>query len=154
MRQGTVRTIAICLFRDGDRLLVAEGYDAAKGDTYYRPPGGTVEFGEFTRDTVTREIREELGLGVTDLRLLTVIENLFTCNGAQGHEIVFVYEGRFADPRAYQSPVLDAHEDDGKPYRAEWRSLDTFDATHRLVPDALREVLAADPVFPPKEMTL
>jgi len=141
MKPGTIRTIAICLFRDRDRLLVFEGHDSVKGDQYYRPLGGGVEFGEATQDAVAREIREELGLEVTDLVLERVLENRFVVDGRQGHEIVFVYSGRFVDEHVYETPVLEGREDDGTPFRVEWRSLSAFDATHRLVPEELWEVV-------------
>ena len=56
-----IRTIAICLFSHNGGILVAEGIDAVKGETFYRPLGGGIEFGEYGADTVAREIREEIG---------------------------------------------------------------------------------------------
>lgn len=46
MNPGVVRPVAICLIRKGDAILVLEGRDEVKGETFYRPLGGAVEFGE------------------------------------------------------------------------------------------------------------
>jgi len=40
-----IRPLAIYLFRDGDRILVGEGNDPVKRETFYRPLGGGIEFG-------------------------------------------------------------------------------------------------------------
>ncbi len=108
---------------------------------FYRPLGGGVEPGETTEKTIKREIREELSLEMTDLNLLGVVENIFTCEGEQGHEIVFVYDGRFVDKTVYDLPGLKVHEDNGEVLRAEWRSLDSFDENHRLVPEKIEKLL-------------
>ena len=52
MKLGKVRPLAICVFRRGDRILAAEGYDLVKGETFYRPLGGRIEFGEYSHETV------------------------------------------------------------------------------------------------------
>jgi hypothetical protein len=40
---GYIRVIAICVFRNGNRILVGDGYDPTKGEVFYRPPGGRIE---------------------------------------------------------------------------------------------------------------
>jgi ADP-ribose pyrophosphatase YjhB (NUDIX family) len=62
---------------------------------------GHVEFGEYAAETVRREIRQELGQEITDVRLLGVIENLFDSGGQAKHEVVFVLGAAFADDGAY-----------------------------------------------------
>ena len=139
-----IRVIAICIFRHDDHILVAEGFDTIANLPFYRPLGGTVEFGERTEDTVVREIDEELGEAVTDLRLITVLENLFVGEGAPAHEIVFVYDGQFVDRSVYDRPKLLGVEANGEPINAVWRRLDTFDAYYRLVPIGLADALTND----------
>lgn len=132
-----MRVIAICVLRHDNRLLVLEGFDSVKRSFYYRPLGGGVEFGETAREAVTREIREETGHEVTGLRLLGVLENLFECDGKPGHEIVFVFDGRFADEAMYGKESMTLTEDGGGTFHAMWRALDSFDEQHRLVPEGL-----------------
>jgi ADP-ribose pyrophosphatase YjhB (NUDIX family) len=141
MNSRTIRVIAICLFRRNERILVFEAFDKVKKDYYYRPLGGAVEFGETTRQALEREIKEELGQEIADVSLLGVLENVFVCDGAPGHEIVFVYDGRFANEAVYQRNDLTMTEDGATNEKVLWRRLDSFDANHRLVPEKLVELL-------------
>jgi 8-oxo-dGTP pyrophosphatase MutT (NUDIX family) len=85
-----IRPIAVCLFRNENRILVSEGFDTVKQYYYYRPLGGGIEYGESSREAIVREIQEELGARVENLQLLGVLENIFVYEGQLGHEIVFV----------------------------------------------------------------
>jgi|GEM_PF-6087287 NUDIX domain len=60
MNSGRIRALALALIWRGDELLLMEGDDPAKRQTFYRPLGGGVEFGERARDAVIREFAEEL----------------------------------------------------------------------------------------------
>lgn len=121
-----VKPLAVCVFHRGGRILVGEGRDAVKKETFYRPLGGTIEFSETGRETVTREIREEIGAEATDLRYLGAIENLFTYNGQPGHEIMLVYEGRLTDPSFYDRPFVLRLDDSEQASRAVWMPLEAF----------------------------
>jgi ADP-ribose pyrophosphatase YjhB (NUDIX family) len=136
-----IRVISICLFTRGREILVFQGYDTVKGSHYYRPLGGGVEPGEHAVDALRREIREELGQEITNIRQLEVLENIFTVDGRAGHEIAFVYHARFADPTVYTQETLTAHEDNGDTLDVYWRDIDSFSAEHRLVPPELFGVI-------------
>lgn len=138
-----IRPIAICVFRHHGRILVAEGFDPLKQQTFYRPLGGSIEFGELSRDTIVREMREELDAEATELRFLGALENAFTYNGEPGHEIVLVYDGRFSDTTIYERPVLYGREDSGAHFKAVWKPLaDWRDAAAPpLYPDGLLALL-------------
>jgi 8-oxo-dGTP pyrophosphatase MutT (NUDIX family) len=143
MKPGRVRAIAICVFRrsqDGC-ILVMQGYDPLKGETFFRPLGGTIEFGEYSWQTIERELREEVGAEVTGLRYLATIENVFVYNGQAGHEIVIVYEGRLADPALYEYNAIVGREDDGSPMQVVWQRLDSFTDAAPLYPSGLLELL-------------
>jgi NADH pyrophosphatase NudC (nudix superfamily) len=60
-----IRPIAICLFRNGNRILVSDDLDPETGRPYCRPLDGSVEFGELAVNALVREIREELGVEET-----------------------------------------------------------------------------------------
>ena len=108
---GRIRPIAICVFRRPDgALLLAPGYDKVKGQAFYRPLGGEIEFGELAVDAVRREIREELGCEIEEPRLLGVFENIFTYLGARGHELVWVFESRLIEPSLYEGDSVTARE--------------------------------------------
>jgi ADP-ribose pyrophosphatase YjhB (NUDIX family) len=92
-----VRAIALMVPRRGDDILVMVGHDATKGVTFYRPLGGGIDFGETAAAAVTRELQEELGTEVADLRYLGTLENIFEYEGQPGHEIVMLFDGRVLD---------------------------------------------------------
>jgi len=140
MDSATIRVIAICLFRRGGEILVTEGFDTANNRRYARPLGGGVELGETSEQAIVREIREELGAEVQDLKLLGVLENLFKLEGRQQHEVVFVYDGEFEDKSLYLSaeiPLLDGGWRTG----AIWRPFAWFDEQCPLVPVGIEKLL-------------
>src|SRR5438552_3367142 len=108
-----VRPLAVCVFREGDRILVFEGHDPVKGESFYRPIGGGIEFGEHGAQTIVREVREELGAEVENVRYLGAIENVYTYAGAPGHEVVLVYDGELADRSLYDRADLELCEGEG-----------------------------------------
>lgn len=69
--------IAICVFRNNNRILVFEGHDSIKNETYYRPLGGGIEFGESGEEAIRREIMEELHSEIEELKHLGFLENIF-----------------------------------------------------------------------------
>ena len=145
VRQGRIRAIAICVFRRGDEILAAEWYDTVKGQYFYRPLGGMIEFGERSERTVERELMEELGAEVTDLRYVTIMENLFVHNGEQGHEIVLLYEGKLVDRALYEVEAIDGRDDGDVPLRAVWKPLSFFGPSAPLYPDGLLGLLEKSP---------
>jgi ADP-ribose pyrophosphatase YjhB (NUDIX family) len=136
-----IRVIAICLFRRGGEILVTEGLDKSTNRRYARPLGGGVELGETSEQAIVREIREEIGAEVRDLKLLGVLENLFELEGEQRHEVVFVYDARFVNKSLYQSseiPMLDGGWRTG----AIWRPLEWFSDDCILTPVGIEKLLA------------
>lgn len=126
MKSGIVRALAICIIRNGDKILVGEYHDASKGETFYRPLGGAIEFGEKSEQTVEREIAEEVRAQVENLRYCGVIENLFTYDGEKGHEIVLIYQGDLVDKSLYEKVSILGTEDDGSDLKVVWMPLDFF----------------------------
>jgi ADP-ribose pyrophosphatase YjhB (NUDIX family) len=125
MKRNAIRAIAICVFRNGDRILAAEGFDSIKQQSFYRPLGGSIEFGERSDDTVRRELTEEIEAEVTDLRYLGILENIFIYEAEKGHEITIVYDGQFADRSLYEKALIQGNEF-GAPIRAVWVDLNTI----------------------------
>lgn len=143
MKPNKIRPLAICVFQHNGRILVAEGYDSVKKQTFYRPLGGKIEFGERGIDTVIRELHEEIKAEVTDLRYLGTLENIFTYEGQSGHEIVLVYDGRFVDESIYTRASVEGAEDDELLFTAYWKSLNYFRGKKALplYPDGLLDLL-------------
>ena len=127
MKKNKIRPLAICVFRNKDRILVAEGYDPLKRQSFYRPLGGGIEFGEYSEQTIRRELMEEIGAEVRELKYLGTLENVFVFNGRPGHEIVQVYDGVLIDSGLYEQAVIEGNEADvDESFKAVWKSLDEF----------------------------
>jgi ADP-ribose pyrophosphatase YjhB (NUDIX family) len=129
----------------GDRVLVRRHLDGSQDPIFYRPPGGTIEFGEHSSDAVQREVQEEIGAELANLRLLGCIENLFDYKGDVGHEIVFVYRADLVDPALYQREVIDGQEADGQDFVAVWLPLAAFTPELPLYPTELLDLLRREP---------
>ncbi|MGB3199386.1 MAG: NUDIX domain-containing protein [Nodosilinea sp.] len=140
-KKARIRPISICLLRRGDEILVHESYDSVKERGFARPLGGGIDFGETSAEAAIREIKEELGLTITEVKLLGILENIFIYEGEPGHEMVFVYDGRFVDESLYQQESLDGVE--GKrQFKAVWRSPQALrHGPHYLVPEEIWDLL-------------
>jgi 8-oxo-dGTP pyrophosphatase MutT (NUDIX family) len=140
--RGLVRAIAIGVIRDRDRVFVAEGHDLVTGETFYRPLGGSIEFGETGAETVQREFKEESELTVSRPTYIGALENLFTNDGRPGHEIVLVYETAFEDAGVLDKDAVACREETGMPFTARWVPLSTFRSGGApLYPDGLLEMI-------------
>ena len=141
MQENWPRPIAICVVRHDDKIFVAEGFDSIKKETFYRPLGGTIEFGEYGRDTVVRELMEEVGEPLTNVRFIGTSENIYTLQGSPGHEIVLIYEGDFVNEDVYSKPSVEAREGDAE-FIARWMQMSDFvDGSFPLYPDSLLGML-------------
>jgi len=137
-----IRPIAICVFRNQDKILVYKEYDFVKEQTFYRPLGGGIEFGETSEETIHREMLEEMNVEVTDLKYLCTLENIFVFNGKPGHEIVVVYDGRLVNSGLYEQAEMSGLEADGNPLRVLWKRISEFGPDAPLYPDGLLEILS------------
>ena len=92
------RPIALVDVRRGDDMLVQRGREPRTDEAFHRLLGGGIELGETAVEAGVRELREEIGAHLTDVRLLGWLENIFTFDGRQGHEIVAVLSGTIRQP--------------------------------------------------------
>ncbi len=67
---------AMCLFVHKGKLLLYENH-SSDGIHFYRPPGGHIERGEYAHQAVEREVKEELGAKIKNVKLWRTIENIF-----------------------------------------------------------------------------
>ena len=143
MKKNKIRPLAICVFRNNNRILVAEGYDPVKKDAFYRPLGGGIEFGEKSEDTVRRELMEEINAEVGDVWYLGTLENIFVFNGTPGHEIVQVFDGVLKESGLYDQTVIVGKEAEiDESFTAIWKNIDEFgEGKSILYPTGLLELL-------------
>ncbi|MFX1320517.1 MAG: NUDIX hydrolase [Promethearchaeota archaeon] len=134
-----IRPIVICLFYHNERILVFEGYDKGKDQTFYRPIGGAIEFGEYWEQALKREIREEIQAEIKDIKFLTMFENIFMYEGKMGHEIVLVFDATLIDNTLYGKTLIVQEDDENQTkFNAYWKSLEEIKQESRpLYPDGL-----------------
>jgi 8-oxo-dGTP pyrophosphatase MutT (NUDIX family) len=143
MKRGEIRPIAICVFRDGDRIFAGRYVDPSSGETFFRPLGGAIRFGERGRECIIRELREEMGAEVKDLTFVGMLENIFTYDEKPGHEIVLVYQARFENPEIHGVASVRCQDDDGE-FPARWIPIADFETGKAvLYPDGLLDLLGA-----------
>jgi len=124
-----VKAMLIVPHADGSRHLVSVNAPTRENPSgYHRLVGGSVELGETHREAIVREVNEELGARIVDLRYLGMIENIFRFDGEVGHEIVALYSGTL-DPAPAEGGTLT--ESDGSVVPVVWRP---FDDTGLMVP--------------------
>ena len=137
-----IRAVALCVFRNNNRILVFEGFEKLRSETFYRPLGGGIEFGENAEDAVRRELMEEINAEVGELRYLGLLENIYTFNGRPYHEIVLVFDGVLIDSGLYEQAMIVGKEANGDIIRAMWKSLAEFsEGRSILYPPGLLEML-------------
>lgn len=123
-------------------MFLQEVYGSDRKIKGYRPPGGSVDFGEASEKTLLREFKEELNADITIEGFLGAVENIYVHEGQQGHEIIFLYQ-----------VILPPHlmEGDWHPYTEErgddpsgfaWVNFKHLAQEGRLFPQQLMEVVA------------
>ncbi|MFG1647757.1 NUDIX hydrolase [Amycolatopsis sp. NPDC049252] len=139
---STIRPIVLGVIWRGDALLVFEGRDELKDETFYRPLGGGIEFGEVSQDALKREFVEELAADVTVGERIGVLENVYVWRGRRGHEIAFMFDAEFTDPGMYAKPEFKILDDDAT---ARWVDFADFrDGRKILYPRGLTELLSPE----------
>jgi 8-oxo-dGTP pyrophosphatase MutT (NUDIX family) len=140
-KPGEIRVLALGIIKKGDRTFISQGYDPIKQQTFYRAMGGGVDFGETSFEALQREFQEEIQAELTNIHYLGCIENLFTFNGKQGHEILQIYQCDFVDPKFYQLENLVFAEGE-RQKTALWVEISRFKSGElKLVPEQFLEYL-------------
>ena len=91
-KENCIRNVALGCALKNNKLLVEKGIDKVKGITFYRCIGGGIETNELPIEAVKREFNEELNFDIIVNKPLGIIDNTFTYNGKQGHEIVHLFD--------------------------------------------------------------
>lgn len=125
-----IRPIVLGLAIKDGKLLVSEGYDHSKGQTFYRCLGGGIEFLEKSNEALKREFKEETGLDITVQNFLGISENIFTYEGKNAHELVLFYSVKISD-NDYQEEyrVIDDHGET----TAKWIDVEEFKNKNKIL---------------------
>jgi len=137
-----IRPLVICIFRRNGKILVCEGIDTVKNQTFYRPAGGGIKFQEKAEDALRREIKEETGKDIKNIKYLAAFENIFTYEGKPGHEIVFIYDAEFTDEKIYKKDCIRITESNNGWCNAYWKRMSEFGKGKLILyPDELLDLL-------------
>lgn len=137
--RGSIRVLAIGLHWRNGRLLATEVLDDAGAVKGVRPPGGGVEFGETWEQALIREFQEELNVTIRIESAPIVMENIYTHEGAVGHEIVFAAQVSLPPGWHDDRDTLRLVEDNGEEHTARWFDLADLDTgTVALFPEGLK----------------
>lgn len=144
MVAGIIRPLALCIIKNEDKILVMDGYDPKKDQAFYRLLGGGIEFGERAEAALKREFQEELETGLENIKFVTTLENIFTFDGEQGHEIVMVFQADLSNKELYQKDSMDIIDSKGK-HKALWKKITDFKEKREILyPDNILEYIAGD----------
>ncbi|HEX9364367.1 MAG TPA: NUDIX domain-containing protein [Candidatus Dormibacteraeota bacterium] len=141
---AAIRPIVLAVIRSEDQILVFRGEDPVKAEVFYRPLGGGIEFGETGETAIRREIREEIGAELVNIRPLGALENIFTYDGGPGHEIVLLFDADLLDTEIYHVEQIAGLEADGGALTVTWKPLVDFRGGDRLYPEGLLSLLDAN----------
>ena len=142
-RHSRPRANALGILRRGNSVLVEQQFarHSSGEGPFYRPIGGTIELGERSTKTLQREFKEELGVGITIVRYVDVLENIYTLKNQIFHEISLVYEVELEQANLYDQETFNVFEN-GKMTKAKWVSLEELDDNQTvLYPNGLLELL-------------
>ncbi|CAM3939557.1 DNA mismatch repair protein MutT [Bacillus luti] len=89
MKSPLLRAEAIIFNEDHSRIFV----QCDKNESFYRFPGGSIEFGETAQEAIMRELLEEYDLEVFVEQLAVVNEHIFTWNNEKGHHCTLMHWG-------------------------------------------------------------
>ncbi len=122
-KYSEIRPIVLGLAIKDNKLLVAEGHDNVKNDTFYRCLGGGIEFLEKSQDALKREFKEELDIEINVKDFLGISENIFNYNGKDAHELVLYY--LISIPEKDIKEEYTVHDDNGF-FKASWIDIEEF----------------------------
>lgn len=125
-----IRPIALGLAIKNNKLLVSEGFDKVKNETFYRCLGGGIEFLEKSEEALKREFLEEINVDITVKNFLGISENIFTYQGKKAHELILFYSIEISDEN-YQEEykVIDDHGETV----AKWIDIDEFKNKNKIL---------------------
>jgi 8-oxo-dGTP diphosphatase len=89
MTKPLLRAEVIIIHNNGKQVLV----QCDNEETFYRFPGGSIEFGESAAEAIKRELIEEFDLQSTIGSLACLNENIVEYNGKKRHDCTILHWG-------------------------------------------------------------
>ncbi|XEC97518.1 NUDIX domain-containing protein [Paenibacillus tarimensis] len=116
MSQPLLRAEAIIIRKDGLSVLV----QCDNEETFYRFPGGGVDFGETAAEAIKRELIEEFDLQSEIGALACLNESIIEYNGKKRHDCTILHWGSIDDTHVLDS--INHNEREG--IKLTWRTWD------------------------------
>ncbi|WP_439876334.1 NUDIX domain-containing protein [Bacillus mycoides] len=89
MKIPKLRAEVMILNEDHSKVLV----QCDLSETFYRFPGGSIEFGEIAKEAIMRELMEEYDLKIDVQELAVVNEHIFEWNNEKGPHCTLIHWG-------------------------------------------------------------
>ena len=125
-----IRPVVLGLAIKNNKLLVSEGFDKIKNETFYRCLGGGIEFLEKSEEALKREFLEEINISITVKDFLGISENIFTYQGKKAHELILFYSIEISDENYQEEYIV---TDDHSKTVAKWIDIDEFKNKNKIL---------------------
>ncbi|PDZ45566.1 NUDIX domain-containing protein [Bacillus wiedmannii] len=89
MKSPRLRAEVMILNEDHSKVLV----QCDENESFYRFPGGSIEFGETAKKAIIRELMEEYDLKIDVQELAVVNEHIFEWDNEKGHHWTLIHRG-------------------------------------------------------------
>ncbi len=112
-----IKNKAMCLIVDDGYVLVGDGRSIKSNvrpvmsGNFYRVLGGHLEGNETGEEAVRRELREEAEIEIDNLKFLEVVDNKFTYEGEENHEIISLFIGEPGTKNMTKGKIIHRVED-------------------------------------------
>jgi mutator protein MutT len=100
-------TVAVIINENQELLVATRAHEPVKGT--FDLPGGFVDLHETGEEAMSREVKEETGLNVDEIKYLFSVPNIYIYSGFEVHTLDLVYLCKVKDTR-----ILKAEDDVAK----------------------------------------
>ncbi len=135
-RKFNFRVGAIIISSDKKKVLL----HTIKGYDFYLLPGGRVEWMEFCKDAIKRELEEELGLKDIDPKERLFLEDMFVFKDVEFQEISNDFVIELDDRHAFLEEQDRFDGVEGEKYIYQWANIDEID-NYTIKPALLKDVI-------------
>ncbi len=138
-RKFNYRVGAIIISSDKKKVLL----HTIKGYGFYLLPGGRVEWMEFCKDAIMRELEEEIGLIDINPRERLFLEDMFVFKDVEFQEISNNFVIELDDKHSYLEEKECFNGIEGEKYIYQWVNIDELD-NYTIKPALLKDVIKSN----------